>query len=61
MFSAIGQKVKLIYTDDEYTKIVPGDIGVVDFIDGTGTVFVKWDKGSYLGLIPNHDKWEIIK
>jgi len=25
-----------------------------------GTVHVKWDDGSSLGLIPNEDMWEVL-
>jgi hypothetical protein len=56
----IGRKVQLIYTNDEYTKLVPGDTGTVSLIDDTGTVFVNWDNGSRLGLIPGVDKWRYL-
>ncbi len=56
----IGKKVELISTTDEYTKLQPGAIGVVSFIDDTGTVFVNWDNGSRLGLIPGVDKWKFL-
>lgn len=47
----IGKRVRLQYTNDPYTELRQGDEGVVNFIDDYGTVFVKWDKGSSLGLI----------
>lgn len=56
----IGKRIELIYTDDEYTKITSGTQGVINFIDDTGTIFVKWDDGSTLGLIPTVDKFKII-
>ena len=56
----IGKKVELISTNDEYTKLQPGAIGVVNFIDDFGTVFIKWEDGSRLGLIPGVDKWRYI-
>ena len=38
-----------------------GDEGEVTFIDDTGTVFVKWDDGSGLGLNPEFgDRWVVI-
>lgn len=53
----IGKRVRLVRTTDPYTSLRPGDEGVVNFIDDTGTVFVDWDNGSGLGLLPNEDCW----
>lgn len=47
----IGRRVRLIRTTDPYTRLKRGDEGVVMTIDCTGTVFVKWDNGSTLGMI----------
>jgi hypothetical protein len=47
----IGTRIELISMDDPYTKLVPGDQGVLTHIDDIGTVFVSWDKGSSLGLV----------
>lgn len=55
-----GMRVELISMDDPYSKLVPGDQGTIDFVDDIGTVHVKWDKGSCLGLIPNVDEFKII-
>ena len=52
-----GKKVELVFTDDSFTLLKPGDRGVVNFVDDTGTVFVHWENGSSLGLVPNVDKW----
>ena len=56
----IGKRVRLSYTSDEYTELKPGDEGTVDYIDDAGTIFVKWDRGSVLGLIPGEDKFVVI-
>ncbi len=56
----IGKKVELIKCTDEYTKIQPGSLGTISSIDDAGTVFVNWDNGSRLGLIPGIDKWKIL-
>lgn len=56
----LGKRVQLISTTDEYTNLQYGDLGVVNYIDDTGTVFVNWDNGSKLGLIPGTDRWKII-
>lgn len=56
----IGRQVQLIETSDQYTKIKPGHIGVINFIDDTGTVHVNWEDGSTLGLIPGIDLWRLV-
>jgi hypothetical protein len=59
-YHLLGKRVELIYTNDEYTRLIPGDQGIVNFIDDAGTVFVSWDNKSTLGLIPGIDKWKYI-
>ena len=56
----VGQKVRLIYTDDSYTKLRSGAIGTVFYIDDLDTVMIDWEDGSSLGLIPGIDLYEII-
>lgn len=57
----LGKRVSLNYTDDKYTNLKRGDQGTVDHIDDSGTIFVKWDNGSNLGLVPEAgDRYEII-
>ena len=55
-----GQRVRLIFTSDPYTKLKTGALGVVDFYDSFDTLHVKWEDGSNLGLIPGCDEWEIL-
>lgn len=56
-----GTRVELVYMDDPYnTKLVPGSKGTVVEIDSLGTIFVEWDCGSGLGLIPNVDSFRKI-
>ena len=56
----VGRKVQLVNCTDEFTALAPGTQGVIDFVDDVGTVFVKWDNGSRLGLIPGIDQWRYI-
>ena len=56
----IGDRVRLIYTDDPYTNLKTGDEGIVTFVDDIGTVFVNWDSGSRLGMVPGHDRFAVI-
>lgn len=51
-----GTRVELICMDDPHTTLKPGDLGTVDFIDDTGTVFCNWDNGSSLGIVYSVDR-----
>ncbi len=55
-----GDRIRLIHTADPYTRLVAGDEGTVTSIDGMGTVHIKWDNGSSLGLIPREDSWVVV-
>ena len=46
-----GTRVALVRMNDPYTKLRPGDLGTVDFIDDAGTTFCRWDNGSTLGVV----------
>lgn len=54
----IGRRVRLVSCTDEWTKIAPGTLGTINLVDDAGTVFVTWDDGSGLGMVPGHDVWE---
>ena len=57
----IGKRVRLKFTNDPYTDLRQGDEGTVNFIDDYGTVFVKWDSGSSLGLNAEFgDRWVVL-
>ena len=56
----VGKRIRLIWTDDVYTNLLPGDEGTIDYVDDAGTIFAKWDRGSSLGLVPGHDRFAII-
>ena len=57
----IGKRVRLQYTNDPYTKLRQGDEGVVNYVDDMGTLFVKWDDGSNLGLCAEFgDRWTVV-
>lgn len=46
-----GCRVELVNMDDPYTKLKPGEKGTVNHVDDAGTIFVKWDCGSNLGVV----------
>ena len=50
-----GTRLELISMDDPYSKIPPGTRGTVMCVDDIGTIHVKWDNGSGLGLVPGED------
>ena len=52
-----GDRVRLIHYSDPYMTIRPGTEGTVTFVDARGTVFVRWDDGRCLGLVPGIDRW----
>jgi hypothetical protein len=56
----IGKRIELISTNDPYTKLSVGEFGTIRFVDDYGTIFVDWDNGSKLGMIPGVDKYRII-
>lgn len=52
----VGCRVELISMDDPYSTLQPGDQGTVKSVDDTGTVFVRWDCGSGLGVVYGVDQ-----
>lgn len=56
-----GTRVKLVKMDDPYTRMKPGELGTVRFIDDTGTIHVGWDCGSSLGIVYGEDECEKVK
>jgi hypothetical protein len=54
----IGKRIELVKTNDPYTKLTKGSKGIIQSIDkvnfdgGFHQVWVKWDSGSSLALIP---------
>jgi len=57
----VGDRVRLIRVNDPWTRIQRGTEGTVRFIDDMGTVHVRWDDGSALGLLADDgDLWEVL-
>jgi hypothetical protein len=55
-----GRRVRLINCSDPWTSLPPGLLGTVTFTDDAGTLHVRWDNGSTLGLVPGEDSWVIL-
>lgn len=51
-----GTRVELVHMNDMYSKLVPGDRGTVRYVDDAGTIFVRWDNGSGLGIAYGEDR-----
>ena len=54
-----GKRIKCISMNDPH-PIAEGTEGTVELVDDMGTIHVKWDNGSRLGLVPDEDKYELI-
>lgn len=56
----IGKRVRIIRLEDPYTRLKSGDEGTISYIDDSGSIFVDWDSGSKLALLPDLDEYEFI-
>jgi hypothetical protein len=56
-----GDTIVLEYTDDPYTKLRKGSKGNFIGYDGLGQLKISWENGSNLSLIPEIDKFHIIR
>lgn len=51
-----GTRVELVHMDDPFnTKLTPGCRGTVRIVDDIGTIHVRWDCGSGLGVVYGED------
>ena len=58
-----GMKLRLLedMKEEKYHPIPAGKIGTVDYVDDVGTIHMKWEIGSSLGIIPEIDKFEEVE
>lgn len=57
----VGTRVELIEMNDQFnTKLKPGCQGTVTDVDDAGTIHVRWDCGSSLGICYGVDKCKKI-
>ena len=55
----IDTRVRLLSTSDMFTRLVPGNEGVVtEELDMVNGLLVKWDSGGALILLRGLDQWE---
>ena len=57
----VGTRIELISMEDSYAPVPSGTKGTVVCVDDIGTIHMKWDNGSTLGLIPGEDSFREIK
>ena len=55
-----GTRIRLNSMNDPYAPITPGTEGEVDFVDDAGQLYMKWDNGRGLALIPGEDSFTVI-
>lgn len=55
-----GTRIRLNAMDDPYHPILPGTEGEVDFVDDKGQIFMKWDNGRTLPLVPGEDSFTVL-
>ena len=56
----VGTRIMLDYMED--IQAVPaGTQGTVDHVDDMGTIHMKWDNGSSLGICPDTDRFHVIR
>jgi hypothetical protein len=61
-FVKVGDKIRLISTDDTLTKLKTGDKGTIFKIEeDQELVWVKWESGEELALIQGVDKFNVVK
>ena len=57
----VGDRVELIFINDTWTELEPGDKGTISKIDKIEElIWVNWDNGERLALIMGFDKYRIL-
>lgn len=54
-----GMRIRMLHMDDQY-GVDEGMEGTIIKIDDLGTLHVRWDDGSQLGVIPKLDKYQLL-
>ena len=59
----VGDRIELLYTNDEMTKLESGDRGIVTKVEGEPgdrLIGVTWDNGERLALLEGIDKFKVV-
>jgi len=60
----VGDRIELVYTNDELTDLKPGDRGTVTEIEENQVerlIWVNWDNGERLALIEGIDEFKVVR
>ncbi|MBQ8836826.1 MAG: DUF4314 domain-containing protein [Clostridia bacterium] len=58
----LGTRVELVHMSDSFnTALTPGAKGTVVSVDDIGTIHVRWDCGSSLGVVYGEDSCSIVE
>lgn len=58
----VGDRVQLVFMNDTWSDLKPGDKGTVFKIDeNQELVWINWDNGEQLALLIGIDKFKVIK
>ena len=55
-----GTRLMLIYMEDPYSPVPSGTRGTVKHIDDIGQIFMKWDNGRSLPIVPDVDQFRAL-
>ena len=55
-----GTKIRCIEMNDSFHPVPSGTVGTVDHVDDAGTIHMRWENGSSLGLIEGEDRFEVV-
>lgn len=55
-----GTRIELIRMDDPWSSLKAGTRGTVQTVDDAGTIHMRWDSGSGLGLVPGEDAFRVV-
>jgi len=56
----VGTILKVISMDDPYHPIPSGTLDEVTMVDDAGTIHMRWQNGSSLGIIEGVDSFEVV-
>lgn len=54
-----GKRIRCIHMEDKF-PVPDGTEGTVTSVDDVGTIHVKWDNGSTLGLVQGVDRYQFV-
>ena len=56
-----GTRICLDCMGPDPHRMSDGSIGTVDFVDDMGTLFVNFDNGRIMGVVPKADQFHVIE